>query len=110
MKDYAKEYEDYLDLKVELVTKETKVIDNVREWFTENYPEIMVISVYVNERPMIDQLCITFHEKIYESVISHFCEEFDLNLKRGIYEVKKDYNWHTKRTREKRKWVYSFQR
>lgn len=90
-KNYGKSYSDYLKLKIGAHTKRNEIIDSVKEWFFENYPSINICEVYVNDRPMIDQLCLVLHERLSANVINHFCNEFQLNIHNEFYRIRREH-------------------
>ena len=109
-KDYGKSYRDYQELKINTHTKRNEVIDTVKEWFFENYPSINLLSVYVNNRPMVDQLCLVLHERLAANVINSFCNEFQLELKTEFYRIRRQHNYSSLRNEHKdfEEWKYSF--
>ena len=109
-KDYGKSYREYQDLKLETHTKHNEVVDTVKDWFFENYPSINIVSVYVNDRPMIDQLCLVLHEKLSSNILNSFSNEFQLELMTEFYRIRRQHNYSSLRNEHKdfEKWQYSF--
>ncbi len=83
---------EYEELKMLINNRHVHILNTIREWFTENYPSILLLSVYVNERPMIDQVCITFHRKLPPEVVRHFSDDFMLELQKEICKNERQYN------------------
>lgn len=110
MTDKNKLYQKYLDLKLNTQFKRNEIIDNVKEWFEENHPT-PGLSVYVNGRVMIDQLCLISTRKISGEVLKEFSEAFSLEISTEIYTIRREHG----RTMEIgnphvdfEKWKYSF--
>lgn len=110
IKDYSKLYGEYLDLKLNAQFKRNEIIDCIREWFEENHP-IPGLSVYVNGRAMIDQLCLISTCKLSGVVIKEFCDAFGLEVFTELYKIRREHS----RTMiignpyiDFEKWSYSF--
>ena len=109
-KDYGKLYREYLDLKLNTQFKRNEIIDNINEWFEENHPT-PGLSIYVNGRVMIDQLCLIFTCKLSGEVLKHFCDTFGLEIYTEMYTIRREHgrtmvvgNPHI----DFEKWKYSF--
>ena len=105
---YGKSYRDYLKLKTEVHTKHNEVIHDVKDWFETFQPQIILNSVYVNDRPMIDQLCLILHEKLPAKVINEFCNEFMLDLSSEWYRIRREHGRTGNPHVDFEEWRYSF--
>ena len=84
---YGDLYQEYLDMKINTVTKHSKLTNIIKDWFNENYPKILITSVRINERHIADQVLIDVpHYKLTMDVIGDFCSVFDLKLDRICYK------------------------
>jgi hypothetical protein len=104
-------FKEYNDNKTELTIKHTQVINQIKEWFKENYEtptnKTIIKSVYINERPLIDQLCIDTFEKLSDETINKFTKEFNLKLKIFIIKLQRHY-FEDGNQRDKIFYRYSF--
>lgn len=88
---YDKSYRDYLQMKIDTYDKHNEVINDVKDWFETYQPQITLKSVYLNPRPMIDQLCLVLHEKLPAKVINSFCNDFMLDLSSEWYQIRREH-------------------
>lgn len=85
----------YNDNKTELTIKHSQVINQIKEYFKETYEiptnKLIIKSVYINEKPLIDQLCIDTFEKLSDETINKFTEEFNLKLRLFVLKLHRRY-------------------
>ena len=88
--DYTNLLPDYQDLKLKTHKQHNEIINTVRDWFEENHP-IPGLSVYVNDRVIIDQICISSTHKISGEILKEFSEVFGLEMKSELYRVRREH-------------------
>ena len=106
--DYTKLLIDYQDLKLDAHSKRNEIIDTVKEWFDENHP-IPALSVYVNDRVHIDQLCLISVHKISGEILKEFGEVFGLEINTEFYQIRREHGGFIRNGHlDLEKWKYSF--
>ena len=90
-RQYGESYREYLDLKINVNSKRYEVANEVKDWFETYQPQITLSSVYVNPRPVIDQLCLIMKEKLPANVMNDFCNEFMLDLSSEWYRIRREH-------------------